>query len=55
MFKLWRTCLFGRQERLQQLTSENDKYKKSKKLADYLLYRGWEAHLVYDKVKELVP
>ena len=42
-------------KRLQQLTSEKDKYRKRKKLADYLLYRGWEAHLVYDKVKELIP
>ena len=29
--------------------------KKRKKLADYLLYRGWESHLVYDKVNELIP
>ena len=28
-------------------------FKKKKKLADYLLYRGWESHLVYDKVNEL--
>ena len=27
--------------------------KKRKKLADYLLYRGWESHLVYEKVNEL--
>ncbi len=25
-----------------------------KKLADYLLYRGWESQLIYDKVKELL-
>jgi len=42
-------------KRFNQLTSEKNKYRKRKKLADYLLYRGWEAHLVYDKVKELVP
>jgi len=30
-------------------------YKKRKKLADYLLYRGWESALVYDKVLELIP
>jgi len=30
-------------------------YKKRKKLADYLLYRGWESDLVYAKVKELIP
>ena len=28
--------------------------KRKRKLADYLLYRGWESHLVYGKVKELV-
>lgn len=28
--------------------------KKKKKIADYLLYRGWESHLVYGKIKELV-
>lgn len=42
-------------KRLQQLTSETDKYKKRKKLADYLLYRGWESHLVYAKTVELIP
>ncbi len=33
---------------------ESNKQKKKKKLADYLLYRGWESHLVYDKVNELM-
>ena len=42
-------------KRIQQLSSEKDKFKKRKKLADYLLYRGWEGDLVYDKTKELVP
>ena len=42
-------------KRIQQLSSEKDKYKKRKKLADYLIYRGWEGDLVYQKVKELVP
>ena len=32
---------------------DTDIYKKRKKLADYLLYRGWESHLVYDKVNQL--
>ena len=31
-----------------------DKWKKKKKLVDYLLYCGWESHLVYDKVNELI-
>jgi len=34
---------------------EGNIYKKRKKLADYLLYRGWETELVYKKVIELVP
>ena len=43
------------QKRYDQLSSEKNKYRKRKKLADYLLYRGWESHLVYDKTKELIP
>ncbi|MFC4635056.1 regulatory protein RecX [Dokdonia ponticola] len=42
-------------KRIQQLSKEKDKYKKRKKLADYLLYRGWEGDWVYEKVRELVP
>ena len=33
---------------------ESNIYKKRKKLADYLLYRGWESDLVYKKIKELI-
>jgi regulatory protein len=33
--------------------TESNKNKKKKKLIDYLLYRGWENHLIYDKVNEL--
>lgn len=33
---------------------ETNKFKKKKKLADYLLYRGWESHLVYEKVNQLI-
>lgn len=33
---------------------ENSKMKKKRKLMDYLLYRGWESHLVYEKVNELI-
>tara|TARA_R110002072_G_scaffold85225_3_gene193040 strand:- start:9419 stop:9853 length:435 start_codon:yes stop_codon:yes gene_type:complete len=42
------------EKRLSQLVSEENIQKKRKKLADYLLYRGWESHLVYDKVNELL-
>ena len=34
--------------------TETDIYKKKKKLIDYLLYRGWETHLVFDKVNQLI-
>lgn len=40
-------------KRLNQIKERNT-YKKKKKLADYLLYRGWESHLVYDKVNQLI-
>ncbi|THD70026.1 RecX family transcriptional regulator [Robertkochia marina] len=33
---------------------ETNKLKAKKKLADYLLYRGWEPHLVYEKVNEVM-
>lgn len=41
-------------KRLAQLTSETNLQKKRKNLADYLLYRGWESGLVYEKVRELI-
>ncbi len=33
--------------------TESHPQKRKKKLADYLLYRGWESHLVYEKVNEV--
>ncbi len=42
------------EKRLNQLTEKNLQ-KRRKKLADYLFYRGWESHLVFAKIKELVP
>lgn len=42
------------EKRLLQL-KESNKYKKRKKLADYLLYRGWESELVYQKTIQLIP
>ncbi len=42
------------EKRFQQLKSET-RLKKKKKLAAYLLYRGWESHLIYEKVTELIP
>ncbi|TYB75978.1 regulatory protein RecX [Bizionia saleffrena] len=41
-------------EKKALLLKEEDIYKKKKKLIDYLLYRGWESYLVYDKVNELI-
>lgn len=42
------------EKRLHQI-KETNKYKKRKKLADYLLYRGWESDLVYERVTVLIP
>lgn len=33
---------------------ETNPFKRKKKIADYLLYRGWESYLVYEKINELV-
>lgn len=34
--------------------SETHPLKRKKKLVDYLLYRGWESHLVYEKANNLL-
>ncbi len=41
---------------LKRVAQEKEKnsYKKRKKVADYLLYRGWESHLVYEKLLEYI-
>jgi regulatory protein len=41
-------------EKKAENIKETNVYKKRKKLADYLLYRGWESHLVYEKAHELI-
>ena len=41
------------QKRLAQIKETNIQ-KRKKKLADYLLYSGWESHLVYEKANELI-
>lgn len=42
------------EKRCDQLANEKNLQKKRKKLADYLLYRGWESHLVYEKIRDLL-
>jgi len=41
------------EKRFSQLRDSHP-LKKKKKLADYLLYRGWESEMVYKKVNELI-
>ena len=41
-------------EKKANMMLETNKLKKKKKLIDYLLYRGWDSHLVYTKVNELI-
>ena len=41
-------------EKKASTLTETNPWKKKKKIADYLLYRGWESHLVYDKVNSLI-
>ncbi|BAO75775.1 regulatory protein RecX [Winogradskyella sp. PG-2] len=38
-------------KRISQVKEKNV-YKKKKKVADYVLYRGWESHLIYEKLNE---
>lgn len=40
-------------QKKQSEIKEKNSWKAKRKLADYLLYRGWESDLVYDKVNEL--
>ena len=40
-------------KRIEQVKEAN-LYKRRKKVADYLLYRGWESHLVYEKMKQYI-
>lgn len=42
-------------ERRFEVITETHPQKKKKKLADYLIYRGWESALVYEKIRELIP
>lgn len=42
------------EKRWEQLASEENLQKKKKKFADYLLYRGWESQLIWEKLNELV-
>ena len=41
-------------EKKMNSIKETNPFKKKKKLIDYLLYRGWESHLVYEKANELL-
>ncbi len=42
-------------EKKFEAIKEKNSYKKSKKLVSYLLYRGWEIDLIYQKINELIP
>lgn len=40
------------EKRFTQLERETNRTKKRKKIADYLLYRGWESALIYELINE---
>ena len=42
-------------EKHWEILKERDTLRKKKKWSDYLLRKGWENNLVYDKMKELHP
>ena len=41
------------QKRINQVKGPNI-YKKKKKVIDYMLYRGWESNLVYEKLNDYI-
>lgn len=41
-------------KRWEQLSKEENIQKRKKKFVDYLLYRGWESQLIWDKVRDLI-
>jgi len=41
-------------EKKATMLRDTNKLKRKKKLLDYLLYRGWESHLVYHRVNTLI-
>ncbi len=41
------------QKKMASLSDANSRNKK-KKFIDYLLYRGWESHMVYEKANDLI-
>lgn len=41
------------QKRISQVKEPNI-YKKKKKVIDYMLYRGWESNLVYEKLNDYI-
>ena len=43
------------EKRWEQLNGEKNQSYKKKKFVDYLMYRGWESNLIWDKLNELSP
>lgn len=41
------------EKRFQQLESEKNIQNKKRKFRDYLMYRGWESNMIYEKMNEL--
>lgn len=41
------------EKRFNQLSAEKNIQSKKRKFRDYLLYRGWESHLIYEKMNDL--
>tara|TARA_B100000780_G_scaffold116728_1_gene81858 strand:- start:7 stop:525 length:519 start_codon:yes stop_codon:yes gene_type:complete len=41
------------EKRVAQLSGETDGQKKRKKIADYLLYRGWESAMIFERIRDL--
>ncbi|CAM1348745.1 regulatory protein [Tenacibaculum insulae] len=47
------TTLYSLVSKKNQLVTETNPFKRKKKIADYLLYRGYESNLVYEALKTI--
>ncbi len=47
------TTLYNLLDKKNKMLSETNEFKRNKKIADYLLYRGFESSLVYEALKTI--
>ncbi|MCM4155243.1 regulatory protein RecX [Gramella sp. AN32] len=53
--KDYNSSLYDLAEKRIEKTNESNSYKKKQKVADHLMRKGYETHLVFDCLNELIP